>query len=215
MERILHRANTAAQIELGLKHGIDRLEVDVWYKNGDFRLAHDPSVGPLVFGRNGIVHSEKPWLLLRWGTPYLTLRDLLQQELPLYIDLKGSWSADQLTNLALMLAVHQRTNDIVASLKLDLVVRFSQIAPNQPVFYTVKDEDAYAAFFWTKDFQDRCNGLTFNAGVWQTRLDHRDLVRNWHYGNKPVFFWNLRPKLQTLHQERKLSDGIIIDDPNT
>jgi glycerophosphoryl diester phosphodiesterase len=219
MERILHRANTAAQISLAQEHGMDRLEVDLHARRKQFVISHDPPIGPLVLGKNGVSHSRKPWLLIRWGAPYLSFRDLLAQRLPLYLDLKGNWSDRALADLALQLRIWRHgMDDIVASLNWDLIDRFRAIDPISRVFYTAAHQHQHQAFTEYAFIQRVAeNGITGITGRFTSFAACRVLLRYSKVLQKThgleLFFWDV-PNEDALSTLRHLQvKGAIIDNP--
>ncbi len=134
MEWVLHRSNTAQRIREGVAAGFDRLEMDVWCKRGELRLSHDPSVGRVVLGPNGVAlgssGSRRRWpSVVRRVDAHLTLPEVVE-ELPglppLLLDLKGRWPEDGLRRLA---QVRGARPDAVCSPDAGVVRRYSKLRP--------------------------------------------------------------------------------------
>src|SRR5437867_2487956 len=108
MEWVLHRTNSFDRADQGIAAGCDRLELDLWHKGGRFRISHDPSLGPLVIGPNGVGVPSRA-RFLGWVAPlrvvgrFLTLPELLRMRPslpPLLLDLKGRWTPAGIDALA-------------------------------------------------------------------------------------------------------------------
>jgi glycerophosphoryl diester phosphodiesterase len=133
LEWVLHRSNTAERVRQGVAAGFDRLEMDVWCKRGELRLSHDPSVGRVVLGPNGVALDEKNgrrWLsVVRRVDAHLTLPEVVEgiRDLPpLLLDLKGRWPDRGLERLATLRAGHP---DAVCSPDAGIVRRYSMLRP--------------------------------------------------------------------------------------
>ncbi len=212
MEKILHRANTKSQIALAKEHAVERLEIDVFAKRDRLILSHDPTWGPLVFGKNGVTKSRMPLLPVRWGAPYLTLSDMLKQDLPLLIDLKGRWSRHQLDELGLQLIINRRPADIVASLNMDLIDQFAKISPTQGIFYTLKRRGDLTKLH-KKIVPNNLCGVAINAHEYPRRSDIRAIIGQFTHQDILVFFWNTIDQRQIALLKELGADGVMVDDP--
>jgi len=133
VEWVLHRSNTAERIRAGVAAGFDRLEMDVWCKRGELRLSHDPSVGRVVLGPNGVAlgaSSGRRWLtVVRRVESHLTLPEVaegIQGLPPFLLDLKGRWPDAGLERLA---ADRTGQPDAVCSPDPGVVRRYAALRP--------------------------------------------------------------------------------------
>jgi len=134
VEWVLHRSNTAERIRQGVAAGFDRLEMDVWCKRGELRLSHDPSVGRVVLGPNGVALATssggRRWLtVVRRVDAHLTLPEMVEEVSglpPLLLDLKGRWPDGGLQHLAGLRAGHP---DAVCSPDAGVMRRYAGLRP--------------------------------------------------------------------------------------
>jgi glycerophosphoryl diester phosphodiesterase len=140
VEWVLHRSNTAERIRAGVAAGFDRLEMDVWCKRGELRLSHDPSVGRVVLGPNGVAlgasSGRRRWLtVVRRVESHLTLPGVaegIQGLPPFLLDLKGRWPDAGLEQLGALRDGHA---DAVCSPDPGVVRRYAALRPEVILMY--------------------------------------------------------------------------------
>lgn len=213
-ERILHRANTSTRVEQAVAHGIDRLEIDVWYANGAFLLCHDRQFGKLVVGKNGTALSNTRLFPFHWIPRFLSLPELLAQEPPpLLLDLKGRWGHDALKDLSRLLEDFMRINDFVGSNK------------HKELDYYRKLDDA-RALIYSNGFENGGRSLRerFSNGI---RIDGTSvgwsefrkpafalLFKNYRRRGLRIFVWDIPDRKTYEWLTLQPFDGFIIDDPS-
>jgi glycerophosphoryl diester phosphodiesterase len=221
MELVLHRANTLDRIERALAAGMHRLEVDVWYKGGRFRISHDPSIGRTVVGPNGVAlldgHSgraRRAWRLHRVHS-FLSLPELLEAYPalpPLLVDLKGVWPSEGLRRLASLL--EGRPDDQVCGALVWSVDRYRAIHPAASTTYSDRQLTARRLGITSNG---SAGSVTLGVTVRATslpRLRVDGTLERWAAAGVRVFVWEI-PDLTAL---RSLNEqgfaGAILDDPS-
>jgi len=215
---VLHRSNTAERIRDGIAAGFDRLEIDVWYKRGELRLSHDPSVGRFVVGPNGVALGAPPgprrWLsVVRVVGSHLTLPDVAgsPSALPsLVLDLKGRWPAAGLERLA---ALRQESPDAVVCWDVATIERYAGLRPGVlPMYAERQATGPLLERFRRAAAEGKPVAVSARA---QTLLggEGGPLLATWRDAGLRIYVWDV-PDLDALRRVLRLGiDGAIVHEP--
>jgi hypothetical protein len=210
VEWVLHRTNSLDRVDQGVAAGCDRLELDVWAKGGAFRIGHDPSLGRLVIGPNGIGlpgrRSVFPWPV-RVVRRFLTVSELLEARPsapPLLLDLKGRWPAPALASLRGLLG--GRTGDALCGTFHQTLRRYRALVPDALIVYSMgqlqRDPELAAS-------DGGPAGVSIRGDV---ALRRPEVVGSWRASGLRVYVWDVpvRSSLETI--VRCGVDGAIVSD---
>lgn len=207
MERILHRGNTMARVCEARRAQFNRIEVDVRWYRGEFRVCHDVSFGPFVFGSQGVEALPTKRTFLRFSGNLLTLQELLAvRPLPLLIDLKGSWNTTRLQKLVDLLVQYKREEDALCSESWSFLDICSTLA-DYKLFYSVNEKtvDSFLELLTRRDFP----GVSMRA---EMLIEHDVLMATLQDLDVLVYAWNFPSRSIYERLAYDGLDGAIIDD---
>ena len=213
MEKILHRTNSLQQLQQAKIFRVHRIETDLHATRKGIIVSHDTPLGPFVIGKHGVVRSRTNIPLLRRKGKTVPFQSIMAQPRPLFLDLKGTWDTNNLELLSRYLHARERTDDIVASLTLDLVDFFAEIYQPNGVMYTLKRREQFARLH-KKRIPDSFRGIAINAMAYNQGRDAKTVIRQMHNQHLLAYAWNI-PDEETCRILRDQGcDGAIIDDPS-
>jgi len=219
VEWVLHRSNTADRIREGVAAGFDRLEADVWGKRGELRLSHDPSVGRVVLGPNGVAlgasSGRRRWLTVvhRVGS-HLRLPEVVEgiQGLPPFLlDLKGRWPDAGLERLGALRAGHA---DAVCSPDPGVVRRYAALRPEVLPMYAERQVrgDELERVGRQARGGDRPVAVSARAST-LVGPDGGNLHERWRAAGLRVYVWDI-PDVDVLRRLIEMGvDGVIVREP--